>query len=268
MKISDAVVRAACFPLSDVPRPPVGHPDRRIDVAGLPIVLAAGLPDAIVFPAQVEPAEIPSVVHTVRDALRREGRARGVWFVSERASPPGLAARLEEQGIVPLDEAPYGSRFASMAAVNPPPAGPSGIDAHRARNFEEFLEATRVTAKAFGMDTDLTAASEARAAIVWPFESEDAPWATFVAVANREVVGAASVVFGRNAAWLGGSGTHPDYRGRGVYRSLIRARWDAAAARGTAALTVGAGSMSRPILESLGFAIVGWNDILGDVLED
>ena len=42
-------------------------------------------------------------------------------------------------------------------------------------------------------------------------------------------------------------------RGRGAYRAVVRARWDAAVARGTPALAVGAGPMSRPILERLGF---------------
>lgn len=42
-------------------------------------------------------------------------------------------------------------------------------------------------------------------------------------------------------------------RGRGAYRAVVRVRWDAAVERGTPALAVGAGSMSRPILERLGF---------------
>jgi GNAT superfamily N-acetyltransferase len=48
----------------------------------------------------------------------------------------------------------------------------------------------------------------------------------------------------------------PEARGRGVYRALVQARWRAAAARGTPALTVQAGRMSRPICERLGFAFL------------
>ncbi|HEY2354094.1 MAG TPA: GNAT family N-acetyltransferase [Gaiellaceae bacterium] len=265
MPIPEAVARVACFPFSDTPDPPAGHPDRRIDIAGIPIGIGAGLPDAIVFPEHVETTEIASVVDEIRDALRREGRARGVWFVPEAASPPGLAARLQELGLTPYDEAPYEARFAAMAAIEPPPAGPPDVDVHPAENLEEFVEAQRVTAQAFGMDADLTAAFEARAAVVWPFRDER--WPTFVAVVDGGVVGAASVVFGNTAGFLGGSATHPDYRGRGVYTSLIRARWDAAVARGTAALTVGAGSMSRPILDGVGFEVVGWTDCLRDDLD-
>jgi GNAT superfamily N-acetyltransferase len=65
---------------------------------------------------------------------------------------------------------------------------------------------------------------------------------------------------------LYGGATHPRARGRGAYRALIRARWDEAAARGTPALITQGGSMSRPILERLGFERVGEVHILLDEL--
>src|SRR5207253_3301715 len=68
-------------------------------------------------------------------------------------------------------------------------------------------------------------------------------------------------------AYLAGGGTLPDHRGRGAYTALVRARWEAAAERGTPVLTVGAGTMSRPTLERLGFSIVGWEDCLLDPLD-
>ena len=45
----------------------------------------------------------------------------------------------------------------------------------------------------------------------------------------------------------------PEARGRGAYRALVDARWEAAAERGTPALVTQAGAMSKPILERLGF---------------
>ena len=53
--------------------------------------------------------------------------------------------------------------------------------------------------------------------------------------------------------FLSGAATHPDARGRGCYRALIRARWDEAVRLGTPALVVHAQETSRPILESVGF---------------
>ena len=56
---------------------------------------------------------------------------------------------------------------------------------------------------------------------------------------------------------LYGGATKKSARGRGAYRALIRARWDDAVALGTPALITQGGSMSRPILERLGFERVG-----------
>lgn len=264
--VSDPVVRAALFPMADVLPPPPDHPDRLVEVAGLRVFLGAGVPDGIVFPERVGSAQLLGVVREVRERLGREGRSRGVWFVPEAADPADLAMRLQGLGLTPSDEPPFEPRYASMVAVEPPPQGPSEVDVTRVRTFEEFLSAQRVAAHAFGMDAELTAAFEARAAHLWPFQTEDGERATFVATINGEVVGFAEAAFGRNAVYLRGSGTHPDYRGRGIYRSMVRARWEAAAARGTPALTVGAGAQSRPILERLGFSIVGWADCLRDDL--
>lgn len=259
-----AVRRAALFPLSDVLPPPAGHPDRQVVVSGVPVGLDATAPFGFVLPEKIAAAELETVVEEVRDLLRREGRTRGVWFVPEAAEPLGLAERLRELGLEPHDEAPFEPRFASMALLEPPPAGPSDVDSHRARTLEEFAAGFRVTSAAFGVDAELAAAFDARSELLWPFQSEEGGAAAFVALVDGEVVGYGGAMFGAKAAFLSGSGTHPDHRGRGVYRSLVRARWDAAVARGTPALTVGAGAMSRPILERLGFSIVGWNDCLRD----
>jgi GNAT superfamily N-acetyltransferase len=56
---------------------------------------------------------------------------------------------------------------------------------------------------------------------------------------------------------LYGGATLERARGRGAYRALLRARWDEAVARGTPALITQGGTMSRPILERLGFERVG-----------
>ncbi len=58
---------------------------------------------------------------------------------------------------------------------------------------------------------------------------------------------------GRFASLYGGS-TSAAHRGRGLYRALLSARLDEAAARGAEHALVDAGPMSRPILERLGFS--------------
>jgi hypothetical protein len=153
-----------------------------------------------------------------------------------------------------------------MVAIEPPPAGPPDVVTRRAANFEEFLAAQMVAVDSFAMDETMRRAFEERAARLWPFQAAGSQGTTFVACIDGEVVALASASFGRTAVFLTGGGTRPDRRGRGAYTALVRARWDAAVELGTPALTVTAGAMSRPILERLGFSVVGWFDCLLDDL--
>jgi GNAT superfamily N-acetyltransferase len=74
------------------------------------------------------------------------------------------------------------------------------------------------------------------------------------------------VVFTALGGVLIGGSTHPERRGRGAYRALVRARWDAAAGRGTPRLAIHAGAMSRPIAERVGFRAVARIDALADAV--
>ena len=65
--------------------------------------------------------------------------------------------------------------------------------------------------------------------------------------------------------WLAGGVTLPSFRGRGIYRALVRARWDDAVRLGAGALVVNANvDTSYPILERLGFRAVGRIRLLAD----
>jgi len=79
---------------------------------------------------------------------------------------------------------------------------------------------------------------------------------TLYAAIDGRIVGASHAAFGRAGINLFGAAVVPEARGRGVYRSLVLARWDLAVERGTPALTVQAGRMSRPLCERMGFVFV------------
>lgn len=77
----------------------------------------------------------------------------------------------------------------------------------------------------------------------------------FVAEVNGIPVSTARVTFTPDSDFAGlwGGSTHPDYRGRGLYTSLVAARAQEARRRGRRYLVVDAGQMSAPILRHLGF---------------
>jgi GNAT superfamily N-acetyltransferase len=77
------------------------------------------------------------------------------------------------------------------------------------------------------------------------------------AFVDTELVGyGRSVDLDGGVALMGGA-VLEDARGRGVYRALVRARWEHAVARGTPLLVVQAGELSAPILSGLGFETHG-----------
>lgn len=75
----------------------------------------------------------------------------------------------------------------------------------------------------------------------------------YAAWLDGRIASVGRAAFTRVGGYLTGGATAGWARGRGAYRAVVRARWDAAVERGTPALAVGAGDMSRPILEGLGF---------------
>ena len=79
------------------------------------------------------------------------------------------------------------------------------------------------------------------------------PGGDWLACIDGRPVAAAGAIAAPRGLFLSGAATHPEARGRGCYRALIRARWDEAVRRGTPALVVHAQETSRPILESVGF---------------
>jgi GNAT superfamily N-acetyltransferase len=85
------------------------------------------------------------------------------------------------------------------------------------------------------------------------------PVYVLLAEAGRQVVSAAWLVPmpGTSCAGLWGGSTLPEYRGRGIYRALVRIRANEAARRGYRLLQVDATDDSRPILEHLGLTTAG-----------
>jgi GNAT superfamily N-acetyltransferase len=82
--------------------------------------------------------------------------------------------------------------------------------------------------------------------------------AIYVVYADRAPVASAWVDFnpGSPFAGLWGGATLPAYRGLGCYRALVAARAREARQRGAHYLTIDASSMSRPIVERLGFQYI------------
>ena len=262
--ISPAVRRAALFPHDDLPDPPPDHPYKQMRRRGYVIGMFPGASFGTVAVTAIESDALEVAVEDVRAVLVEHGMRRGAWLIVDAASPHDLATRLETLGMTPSDEPPFEPRMSALALTTEPKSAPADVEARLAETFDEFVAAHRITADAFDFNDDDRAAFEAKNQALWELEQRDGKYRTYVALLDGEVIGFAAAVFGANALYLSGGGTRADRRGRGAYRALVRARWETAVERGTPALTVGAGAMSGPILERLGFERLGRIDCLLD----
>jgi GNAT superfamily N-acetyltransferase len=262
--LPEAVRLLAEFPLTHGPEPPAAAPVQRIQAAGCSIFLAPGPNSQSVEP--VEPADVAVAVEEVRALLRERDRFVAIWFVSPSARPSDLLDRLWELGLSGAGlPSPWEPRYAAMALTEPPAPGPADVVARRPESFEEFDAAIELEAEIVGIPEEDRRASREHRRVSWELHQSDiAVIRVFVALIDGEIVGLGRAVLADAGVNLGGGSVRPDMRSRGIYRALVRARWEMAAERGTPALTVQAGRMSRPILERLGFETVGRHDCLVD----
>jgi hypothetical protein len=207
--------------------------------------------------------EIDDALEAARSFMRVTGATAASWWLSEHSTPADVESRLLERGLFSV-EGDY--LIDGLLLTSPPLAAATGIDVHVVRDAEEFVAVVGAQDDAFG-----TPDSERQdsAALVDQYELErgsDAV-ALFGAWIDGRAAGGGRALFSPRGVFMAGGSTAPWARGRGVYRALVRARWDAAVSRGTPALAVQAGAMSAPILPGLGFEKVCSFRRLKDVLD-
>lgn len=188
--------------------------------------------------------DVDEAVAWARTAASERDVPRLEWWVGWNATPTGLGERLLALGLVPDDEEPM---LTGMTCETEPPPAPH-VEVRRIETIDEQLAALEVDWAVWRhKDRERRAEIERRR-----FDPDDTVQ-HFAAYADGRPVGFARAVDLNGGVALMGGAVLTDYRGRGVYRALVRARWDYAAARGTPLLVVQAGHMSAPVLAGLGF---------------
>lgn len=207
---------------------------------------------------RLDPDGVAEALAEVRAAIAAQGHRDASWSVGSSAAPSDLVDRLVTHGLEPDDH------LTALVLSREPPAGT--VEARRVRDLAEFRTAMQLTHDVFETPAGRRAEWEADVDTRFAAERSGAGARVYLAFEGGQAVGAASSVVeaGLPAALLVGGAVVPDARGRGVYRSLVRARWDDAVADGFAALCVQARHTSRPILESIGFEPVAEVEVLRD----
>jgi GNAT superfamily N-acetyltransferase len=209
-----------------------------------------------------KPDDIERIVDESREAARARGKSTLAWWL-----PPeddDLAPALEARGLANEDTPGFESIENVMALVEEPAAELApGLEIRIAETWEDWRAGADVVKAAFGMPD----VSEDVLRQRYEDYRNQRFGRSFVAFADGRAVGTSFAAFGEAGINLFGGGVLEEARGRGVYRSLVRARWDYAVERGTPALTVQAGRMSRPILERLGFQLITQVRVFVDKLD-
>jgi hypothetical protein len=197
--------------------------------------------------------EVESLLRHVRDLVPAGKRC--MWWLGPSVRPRDLPDRLLALGLSePDDGAPL---VKALALTDAPAATPEGIEVRRIETFEDFVASRRVQWDAFDVSEDRRAKQQPllrpefdesmalRIPVSFLATLDGSPAATGLAVPSDRGV---FLIAGSTARWA---------RGRGLYRALVRARWDYAVEQGTPALvTQAVPGTSYPILKNLGFVDV------------
>ncbi len=173
------------------------------------------------------------------------------WKLHSYDAPADLADRLLAAGLVPQEPESLMIGEVEQVCQTLRSAGlPPGVRLEQRADPAVVDLLADAHEAVFGTDE-----SELRAALKAQLAVAPDSVGLAVAMAGQRPVCAGRIEFihGSEFAGLWGGGTVPDWRGRGIYRALVRCRAELAARRGYRYLTVDASDQSRPILERAGF---------------
>jgi Acetyltransferase (GNAT) family len=199
-------------------------------------------------------------ISEIRAWFRERDRDRFTWWVGDSATPADLADRLRAAGAEPWADEPL---IATMLTTEAPPAV-EGVEVVRVTTFEQFVLSHEISWEAADRPEELRARGRERLEARWQELRRREHEVTYLALLDGRPVASGSMIYCPFAGFLSGAATLADARGHGAFRALVRARWDEMERRGHPALVVGAGGMSRPILERIGFRVVAETRVLVD----
>ena len=210
---------------------------------------------------RVAPADVAALLDEVRTLVPREKTQ--TWWVDPGAQPADLYERLLELGLRrPADR---GDEVHALVCTREPAAAPGGISVRKVETFDDHLVATELQWDAFATPAERREAQQPHLRDEFEAARTAEVPVTFLAELDGRPAGTARSVYSDRGVFLIAGAVAEWARGRGVYRALVRARWDDAVAHGTPALVTEAlVDTSYPILIGLGFEDVGTTRRLED----
>lgn len=234
-------------------------PDRFVDVAddGLVnryddgrICIVEGPTFVSVCAPNVADGEVEQLLNDVRSIA--DVAKRPSWWIGPSARPVGIAEQLKELGVrEPEDRVPL---VHALAVASEPLGFRTDVEARTVESFDDFVATAELRFDVFDLPAERRSAEREHLAEYYEESQRIGIPVWFIATLEGKVAGSAGAIPSPRGVFLIGGSTARWARGRGVYRALVRARWDYAVARGTPALVTQAQpTTSYPILLHIGF---------------
>jgi hypothetical protein len=198
--------------------------------------------------------EVAALVAAVRRRVPAEKSL--TWFIDPDARPADLERRLVDLGLEQASDGGY--LVHALVCTQQPPEAQRAVSIRKVQTLAEWHEAAEIMWGAH--ETPAERREQQRRYLAAEFKASQAAGvpATFLAHLDGRLAGMARSIYSAHGVFLLAGGVATWARGQGVYRALVRARWDDAVARGTPALVTEAlRDTSYPILKRLGFKEVG-----------
>jgi hypothetical protein len=204
---------------------------------------------SLILHGRLDAGNADAVIREQVEYFTRQGLAF-TWKAFEHDSPPDLADRLVRAGFAA--DTPEGVMVLDLSSLPPSLAQPPSAGVRRIETREGLGDVIRVMEQVWG------------GSFAWMWDRLGGHLAVpgylsiYVAYVHDEPACSGWIYFNLkgNFAGLWGGSTVPALRGHGLYRAVLAARVQEAAARGYHYITLDAGEMSAPIVLRHGFELL------------
>jgi hypothetical protein len=199
-----------------------------------------------------EEHELDDVIALVHELVPADKRQ--VWWIGPSAQPANIVELLTSRGFEP---APDGPEVRAMVLTAAPAELTEGVEVRQIEAFEDFAASRQVQWDAFDISEKRRELQRAQMRAEFEESIEHGTPVGFLALVDGKPGATGLAIPSDRGVFLIAGSTAQWARGRGLYRALVRARWDYAVERGTPALVTEAlVDTSYPILQRLGFTEV------------
>jgi hypothetical protein len=201
---------------------------------------------------RVREEELDELIERVHELVPADKRQ--TWWIGPSARPANILELLEARGFRPAEDGP---ECRAMVLTSQPPESAPGIEVRRVESFEDFTAARDVQWDAFAIPDERRALQREHLRTEFEEALAHGTPVTFLAMLDGKPAATGMALPSDRGVFLIAGSTARWARGRGLYRALVRARWNYAVERGTPALVTEALiDTSYPILQRLGFVEV------------